>query len=118
MKYQLPTWMRRRRGTFVHILADEHLSQWPIGDIQCKISYMPHQSLSQWVEKIRNRVIVIKAQIVVIYFQKFKGAGHLTPLKNQIAQVCRAIRGVQDCRIFICDTLPAGSGSMLDEQMH
>ena len=83
--------MTRRREPSVHILADAHLQNWPIGDTLCRISYFQHLSTSQWIEKLKRKTITIRTRITVLYMQKFRNLIHPTPLKNRLAQVCRAV---------------------------
>ena len=106
MHCQLPRWVRRRRPPSVHMIANHHLEEWPIGDIQCKLSYFQHLLLSQWGEKLRSQ-LPLKAHTVVLYLQKLRHMEHVTLLKNRLSQICRAIRAAAQCHIFVCDTLPS-----------
>ena len=111
----LPTWMHRVRPASVHILADHHLGNWPIGDRLCKFSYFQHLPLIRWNDKLQYRDILIRAGVVVLYLQKIRHTGHTTFLKERVAQMCKAVRRANpDTRVFICDTLP--STAMLENQ--
>ena len=114
--HKVPPELRRHRQPSVHILADNHLKDWPIGDNQCQLMYFEHLPLSQWVEKLWSRTIIIQARIVVLYLHKFKNFMHGAPLKNRITQICHAIRAtVGETWIFICNLLPAEGRLQLDD---
>ena len=115
---QIPTWMKRRRPASVHILADNHLGERPIGDQQCKLTYFQHLPLAQWIDKIRKKLIPLNSNITVLYLQKLRNLQLETLLKNRLAQICRIIRMVApETRVFICDSLPPRSNSLLEHDV-
>ena len=92
LKYTIPKWMHRACPPSVCILVDYHLKEWPFGDTVCRTSYMEHLPLSQWIEKIKKKTIVLNnIRIIVLYLQKDRYAGHFTPMKNRVVQICRTI---------------------------
>ena len=116
--HRIPRHLSRKCPVSIQLFADHHLKQWPFGDIQCHISYMEHLPLSQWVEKIKRRELIIRAGTIVLYLQKLRNITHPVPLKNQIGQICRSIRAASmETRIFICDTLPENGGPVNDDQL-
>ena len=116
--YPLPKWMKKRWGASLHILADNHLGEWPFGDSQCRITYMQHQPLISWVTKLQQCSLLIRTHIVVLYLQKLRNMAHTAAtLKNRLAQVCRSVRSASlDCRIYVCNTLPSGTNSLMENQ--
>ena len=117
VKYVLPKWLRKARAGTIHILADDHLKQWPIGDGKCRISFVEHSPLRSWIDEVKNCSLVLNSNIVVLYLQKLHNVQHETLLRNRIAQICRTIQSVcSDCRIFICDTIPSATNSLLENQ--
>ena len=110
MNYKLPSWLRTRRPPSIHVIADQHLEEWPLGDQYCKLTYCQHLPLSQWLEHLRTQQLTIKAHNVVLYLHKLRHETHLTLLKNRLAQLCRVVRAAApECRIFLSDMLPTES---------
>ena len=110
IQYPLPSWMHKVRSDSIHILADSHLGEWPVGDRYCKLIFVQHLPLSQWLAKIKQRKIIIRSRAIVLYLQKLKNMGHATVLKNRLAQLCRSLRAaVPDACIYISDILPSDS---------
>ena len=109
VRHRLPRWQRKQRCT-LHVLADSRFGEWPVGDQFCKLTYFQHLPTSQWMRKLRTREIIIKAHSVILYLQKLRYTEHVTPLRNKISQICRAVRSVnEDARIFLCDLIPSDS---------
>ena len=51
LRYKLPKWMHKVRSS-VHVLANHHLGEWPVGDHYCKLAMFQHLPLSQWLYKL------------------------------------------------------------------
>ena len=116
--HRIPPTLQRKRPHSIQLLADHHLKDWPIGDTFVRFTFLEHLPLSQWMEKIRAKTIIVNSRITVLYLQKLRHMmdNSATTLKNRIAQICRSIHAANaDTRIFICDTLPPESNSELEK---
>ena len=67
MHYHLPKWLHKAHPPSVHMLADHHLGDCPIGDRYCKIMYCQHLPISQWLCQIRDRTLLLKEHTIILY---------------------------------------------------
>ena len=105
-KNSSPEWIRRTRGYSLHLLHDGMLSNWPEQDNKCGVDMLPRRR-TEWVPTIRGGGIFFRGHVVALALSSLRELEALTPLKNHISSLTRAIRAVkrQDTRVFICNTL-------------
>ena len=92
----------------IQVLADSRLSHWP-ADRSCIIEYKLWD-FKKWLSAIRAEIICIQCNTVVLYMEKTQMFTEVTPLKNGMQAICRAIRQHnRSTRIFISNILPKSS---------